>query len=162
MANIKKENCVSCGTHLIEKINWRKTSITRKCSKCLSDSRKEYYKENKERIIELKKERELENPQKLMFIRVKTRAKRRGIPFNLELSDIVIPDKCPIFNIPFVFGKKSPHNASLDRIDPSKGYVKGNVIVISYRANSIKNDATPDELRQVADYVDKLLISGYE
>ena len=97
-----------------------------------------------------------------MFTRVKTRAKKKGIPFDLELQDIIIPNKCPIFNVPFVFGKKSPHNASLDRIDPTKGYVKGNVVVISYRANSIKNDATPEELRLVADYVDQLLISRYE
>ncbi len=161
MSEYRKLNCIICADELIEGINWRRTSITRKCSACLSLDRKEYYQENIVRINELKKVRELQNPQQIMYTRVKTRAKTKGITFNLEIGDIIIPDKCPIFNTPFVFGKKSPYNASLDRIDPTKGYVKGNVVVISYRANSIKNDATPKELRQVADYVDALLISRY-
>ena len=42
---------------------------------------------------------------------------------------------------------------SLDRINPKLGYVKGNVQVISWRANNIKRDATAEELRLVADFV---------
>lgn len=159
---IRKQNCVVCGIHLEEGLNWRKTAIKRICSDCLSNDRKAYYVENKGRITELKRKRELANPEMLMYLRAKSRAKRKHIQFNLDITDIVIPDKCPVFNTPFVFGRKSPHNASLDRIDPTKGYIKGNIVVISYRANSIKNDATPAELRKVADYVDQLLISRYE
>ena len=44
-----------------------------------------------------------------------------------------------------------------DRIDPKKGYVKGNIIVVSMRANRIKTDATVDEIRKVADFYEKLL-----
>lgn len=97
-----------------------------------------------------------------MLSRVKTRAKKLGLPFDLELSDIQIPKECPVFKVPFVLGEKSKWNPSLDRIIPEKGYVKGNVVVISVRANSIKNDATPEELRLIADFVDKLLVSRYE
>jgi hypothetical protein len=97
-----------------------------------------------------------------MYTRIKTKAKKYQIPFNLEKSDIIIPECCPVFNVPFVVGEKSPWNPSLDRIDPTKGYVKGNVVVISVRANSIKNDATPAELRRIADFVDALLVSRYE
>lgn len=95
-----------------------------------------------------------------MYQRIKGRAKKHRLPFDLELEDIVIPDKCPVFGVPFVIGTKSKWNPSLDRIIPDKGYVKGNITVISVRANSIKNDATPDELRKVADYVDSLLGRG--
>jgi hypothetical protein len=120
-----------------------------------------WYKENQERIKTHAKKYRTENPNVIMYQRVKGRAKRMGIPFDLELEDIVIPDHCPIFNVPFVIGEKSPWNPSLDRIVPEKGYTKGNVVVISYRANSIKNDATPEELRKVADFVDLLLVSRY-
>ena len=46
---------------------------------------------------------------------------------------------------------------SIDRIDPKKGYVKDNIIVVSMRANRIKTDATVDEIRKVADFYEKLL-----
>ena len=45
----------------------------------------------------------------------------------------------------------------IDRIDPKKGYVKDNIIVVSMRANRIKSDATVDEIRKVADFYEKLL-----
>jgi hypothetical protein len=47
--------------------------------------------------------------------------------------------------------------ASLDRIDPSLGYVVGNIAVACYRCNAIKSDATPAELRQIASAVERLL-----
>lgn len=57
------------------------------------------------------------------------RAERKGLEFNLELSDIVIPDKCPILEVPFQFGTKGDYSytPSIDRIDNTKGYVKGNI-----------------------------------
>lgn len=160
--NNRKSNCTDCGVPLEEGINWRKTCIKRCCSSCLSSSRRQYYLENTQRINELRREHRLNKPELEIYNRIKSKAKRNSIPFDLVLEDIIIPEKCPIFNVPFVFGVKHIHNASLDRIVPSLGYVKGNVVVISVRANSIKNDATPAELRKVADYVDKLLISRYD
>ncbi len=52
-------------------------------------------------------------------------------------------------------GVANSHDASpsLDRLEPTRGYVKGNVAVISYRANRIKTDATAEELQRVLDWV---------
>ena len=80
--------------------------------------------------------------------RAKSRASKTGKKFNLELTDIQIPEICPVFKVPMK-GKYAP---SIDRIDSSKGYVKGNIHIISWRANSLKSDATPEELKQLSDY----------
>lgn len=82
--------------------------------------------------------------------RCKSRANKKGLTFDLTLEDIPdVPYMCPVFNVPMV-GRYSP---SLDRIDSSKGYVKSNIQIISTRANAIKNDATPEELRLLALFV---------
>jgi hypothetical protein len=92
--------------------------------------------------------------------RIKSRAKRDGIPFNLEAADIVIPDVCPVLGIPIVQnqGRQGyfPDSASVDRIVPSQGYVKGNVRVISQRANQLKSDATVAEMRLVLADLERL------
>jgi hypothetical protein len=85
----------------------------------------------------------------------KHRAKKHNLPFNLDLSDIKIPDICPVLGFPIkrdnrVFRFNSP---TVDRIIPNLGYVKGNVAVISFRANRIKIDATVEELEQVVQWL---------
>ena len=89
-------------------------------------------------------------------------AKRKGLPFNLT-SDYVKSiwnERCPMLGIRLermnVFGRKCDSAPSLDRIRPILGYVEGNVQIISWRANRIKNDATPEELWQIARYLKKI------
>lgn len=83
------------------------------------------------------------------------RARRKGLLCDIEVQDVVIPPLCPVLGIPLIFkgGKQSDNSPSLDRIVPSLGYVKGNVRVISWRANDVKGNATADELEAVARYV---------
>lgn len=86
------------------------------------------------------------------------RAEQEGLPFNLDESDVVVPSHCPVLGIPLQRCRGrgfNPNSPSLDKIVPELGYVKGNVRVISLRANALKKDATPAELRAVADYAER-------
>lgn len=87
-------------------------------------------------------------PEFFMLSNARTRAKERGQECTITEKDIVIPEVCPMLHIPLVkqFGVLSHNSPSLDRIDSTIGYVPGNVWVISHRANSMKNDASAEEL----------------
>ncbi len=90
--------------------------------------------------------------EQAMLNRSKSRAKRKGFEHNIKLDDISIPDNCPLLGIPLIKGQDSvqENSPTLDRIDSFKGYIKGNVWVISYKANTIKSNATPEELLRIA------------
>lgn len=90
-----------------------------------------------------------------MFNSAKYRAKKKGLSFTITKDDIVIPEFCPVFGIRLETSPevgRSDASPSLDRIDNSEGYVKGNVIVVSWLANRIKSDATVEQLRIVTDF----------
>lgn len=95
------------------------------------------------------------DPRRDILYAAKGRAKKLGIPFCLTVEDIYIPKACPILGIPLEVGSGTflDGSPSIDRIVPHLGYVKSNVTVISRRANSIKTDATLDELEAVTNYV---------
>ena len=98
-------------------------------------------------------------------MRAKQRAKKKNIDFNIELSDIFIPEYCPIFNIPIKLyledmsqsNSSRANTPSLDRIDSKKGYVKNNIIVISYRANIVKGQGTAMEHKKIAQWMKQKL-----
>ena len=87
------------------------------------------------------------------------RAKKKGVAFELRADDISIPEYCPVLGIPLIFSDmKNRHNSpSLDRIKPDLGYVSGNIIVVSWRANDIRRNFRPDELKTVGAFYEKLL-----
>lgn len=84
-----------------------------------------------------------------MFQMAKYRAREKGLPFNLDLADIVIPALCPLLEIPLFQsgGVLQDNSPQLDRRDNAKGYVKGNVRVISCKANRSKSDLTLEEMK---------------
>lgn len=102
-----------------------------------------YEKEYRKRWAETKVEKRL-------LYAARRRATIEQLDFNIEESDIIVPTHCPILKIPLVptrpRGDPRRDIASLDRIDPSKGYIKGNIEVISWLANTMKNNATPELL----------------
>jgi hypothetical protein len=89
----------------------------------------------------------------------KQRAKKQGVPFDLsplDLKEMGIPDVCPVLGIPLNkspgdgSGVRNDNSPSLDKFVPSLGYVKGNVHIISWRANRFKSDGTPEDWIKIA------------
>ena len=117
---------------------------------------RQYYQDNKDRCLRQSANRRarLRDPSgvnypQYLFETAKARARAKGREFSIDVGDIVIPPTCPILGIPLVLTntKQQPNSPSLDRIDSSQGYVKGNVRVISWRANTLKKDATIAEIK---------------
>ena len=97
------------------------------------------------------------DPIPQLFRATRTRAKRRGIPFEITVEDLrdAWRDTCPVFDVPLAkgAGAPSPWSPSLDKIEPARGYVPGNIQILSFKANSMKLDASRDELIQFARWV---------
>lgn len=87
-------------------------------------------------------------PIRKLVASAKQRALRKNIEFNISAADLALPEVCPLLGIPLKkgIGKISAGSPSIDRIDATKGYIKGNVWVISFKANAIKQNATIQEL----------------
>lgn len=120
-----------------------------------TETQTQWYYDNHEREKAKRREYSREfrraNPARRMLAAAKDRAKAKGLPFDLTLNDVIIPVLCPVFGVPLV--QHTAYAPSLDRIEPEKGYVKGNVQVISRKANLMKQDASLEELRRFAEWV---------
>jgi hypothetical protein len=97
-----------------------------------------------------------------MLVSARRRAKLQNIPFNIELGDIIITEKCPALGIKLEVGVGAVTNNSptLDKIIPELGYVKGNVVVISHKANTMKRDASLEEIFRLANWLASLNVSN--
>ena len=118
---------------------------------------------------------DLQNPvmrqTKSMVAKARARALKKNLPFDIDLAYIrsIVPSHCPVFNLPLEWSLRRelgpvslPNSPSLDRIDPSKGYVKGNVWIISNKANAIKNSATHEELKLVTKAVGEAIVNSLD
>lgn len=131
-----------------------------------------YYQKNKEHLNQLSaqynkrpdvkvkiskrnKKNRREKWPKCQIYALRHRAKILGVPFDLREEDIVLPKICPVLGFPLEVGegRLQFNSPSVDRIIPSRGYVTGNVKVISYRANTIKLNATIEEVEAVLRYM---------
>jgi hypothetical protein len=94
------------------------------------------------------------NPSARLLQSCKNRARRQKLPFDLNEQDLANPKQCPVLGIPLApdYTKRTDNTPSVDRIVPEKGYVRGNVAVVSWRANRLKNDASLSELRAIAGF----------
>lgn len=101
------------------------------------------------------------------------RAKEKELEHNIDVKYLrtIATSHCPYLGVELhwqvqrglgVSNRVFPNSPSLDRIDSSKGYVKGNVAIVSHRANSIKRDATEVELiemgRRIAELKMRLIV----
>lgn len=152
--------CTICNSEM----SVHKNSGRKICKECYPEYQREksrlYYERVKQsgRIHEYRnktrirsKEAHKKDPRRRMVTAAKVRAKKNGIPFDITYEDVFLPDECPILKKKFVFGTE--YCMSLDRIIPELGYTKGNVQIISMKANAMKNSATVEELVSMANWV---------
>jgi hypothetical protein len=157
--------CVECISRNSSENN-RKSYLKRKASGTQNTAetkerkrqiRKRYYEKNGATDNEKRRTRRLELGSEYISVALtalRGKSKKRNIPFDLEVSDVVIPEVCPVFGtkLKMNLGGAQDDSPSFDRINPVLGYVKGNVRVISNKANRIKSNATPEEIRMVYEY----------
>lgn len=111
-------------------------------------------KEKKRRVYKDPSELSMKEYFRETFRIRKANAKRRGKEYQITVEDLTFPETCPALGIPLIWGGKlSDNTATVDCLDPSKGYTPGNVLVISHKANRIKNSATAEEVQKVADWL---------
>ena len=95
-----------------------------------------------------------------VIAKAKNRAKNEGVPFDLTVADVSFPTRCPVFDILLCYSNKvhaRDNSPSFDKVIPERGYVRGNVRIISHRANRLKSDCTITELRQILNYMEDTL-----
>lgn len=109
---------------------------------------------NKVHYESVRKKNFIKDPQHYLWYVARTRSRQKGTEFKITKEDVIIPDKCPIIGIELTKGDGWKSNSmSLDRVDNSKGYIPGNVRVISRAANRMKSDMTIEILEQILRYM---------
>lgn len=104
-------------------------------------------------------DRHLACPEKQLWTSAKCRAKRYSVAFSINQEDIHIPEFCPALGMKLArgLGRLCDASPSLDRLTPARGYVLGNIAVISYKANRMKSNGSRDELRGLLRWMDSVL-----
>ena len=163
---IEGRSCTQCGEwKSADNFSWRGEGhkrLTSRCHACRRANLKEspesnrlrasaYYYKNRDSLLAGYRKARRTDIESALVLQAKGRAKRRGLEFDLLPSDISVPETCPVLGISLAVNdrKCGPNSPSLDRIDPLLGYVRGNVAVISHKANTIKSNATLAELEAV-------------
>ena len=159
---LNEHECPRCHKMFI-----RKSGSQHFCSQCISETtdfeRRKIWESLHPEMWEKRKESKRkyleQNYIKSKLNNARHRAEREGIEFNITEEDIIIPEKCPLLNVPLKIGTRLEYDysPSIDRIDNSKGYIKGNVWVISNKANSMKNSASTEELKAFCENILKLI-----
>lgn len=107
------------------------------------------------RMEEYPKDEKYVARQKLGYKILKQNVKYRGYSFELAKEDYRLLKECPVLGIPIAFhnNKIKADSLSVDRIDNNKHYTKDNIVLMSWKANSLKSNSTPEELAKVVAYM---------
>lgn len=108
-------------------------------------------KANPERRRKIRQDYRARDPIRYILHSSKYNAKAKGLEWTITRDDIQIPEVCPVFKVPFQPGTKFA--LSVDRIDSTKGYIPGNIQIISLLANAMKREATEEQLKQFAEWI---------
>jgi len=131
-------------------------SYYRKNKDAMYASNLKWRQANREKINACSRKNYYKNPVTNLFINARSRSREKGIEFTITKEDIVIPKTCPLLGTPIKIGG-GDWAPSLDRINGDLGYVPGNVMVVSFRANYIKSNATYQELEILAANLKKIV-----
>lgn len=148
-------------SHRCSSLNWIRDKKKKEKKSGQKRDAKPKSKSRKKSIAQRRKDWNRYKQEYKLLSRARTRANEKGLEFSLKLSDIKIPEKCPLLNIPFSLGQKkaTPNSPSLDRINPTKGYTPDNIWVISHKANTVKSDLTMQEIKKLVENLEIALIS---
>jgi hypothetical protein len=140
------------------------------CRACTYQSRKQWHLKYRQRKaaqrLAVASEWRRNNYATYTLMILRKRARDKGLSFNLEPIDLMLPELCPVLGIKLMNnrGKANDNSPSVDRIIPSLGYTKGNICIISHRANMLKNSASLAEMEAILNYMksasDLVLQSG--
>lgn len=130
----------------------------------VKQSRRDSYQTNRDTILaKLKKQRTgKEGYLKTMLRSAKSRAKENNLEFNIDFQYLqsIATDYCPVDGLPFDWDRQLEIDKSLplatpslDRVDSSQGYVKGNVKIIGWKWNAKKSNMNLDDLLLLVEYV---------
>lgn len=121
------------------------------------NKKKSWYLKNIEHVKEYNRQYRLDNPKKYLLRKAANNAQQSNREFNITEDDVIIPDICPVLNIPIYLkqdGSFNDNSPSLDRLDNSKGYIKNNVNVISWKANKLKGSAKLEDLKKIIEWME--------
>jgi len=152
----KTKQCSHCHKRLVANrfsSNARcKSGLASWCKKCASS-----YADKKRRMNP--------DPKYRLWLSTYCSAKRRRLEHTICPSDIPTPVFCPLIGIRLDYrrtkgqGKVKHNAATVDRIDNTRGYIPGNIQVLSSRANRVKSDFTLPQLKRLAEAILRLVSS---
>ncbi len=120
---------------------------------------RDYYANNKDKVKAVVSNWRKNAPwEKRQLLQIRQRSRQNGIEFDITIEDLLAikVDVCPALGLTLNYsntGKRLPETATVDRVDCSKGYTKSNIMILSWRANNLKRDASPDELKRLSDFL---------
>jgi hypothetical protein len=121
--------------------------------------RAEYNRTNAAHLSKMQKQHDMKQPFIYAFRRLKLRAKQNNLPFDLDAEYLVSiwTGNCAIFNtplqLPYSTARQVPDKATVDRVVPTLGYTKGNIMWVSNRANIIKSYGTLEDHEAIVNYI---------
>lgn len=147
--------CPSCGDTKIAKEFCKRVAssdgLGPTCKLCRNARRRELHKKNPIPLREQGRKWKRNNREKYILKKAKESAKKRNLDFSITVDDFSIPVNCPVLGmkLDLEVNERTDASPSIDRIDSNLGYIKGNVRIISWRANDLKKDASVWELELV-------------
>lgn len=149
----ERGRCVKCEEYVV---NYYKEHRDQEIARAQRSNKSK----TREEINEYKRNLNRRNPLNILLQQARRRSKLKNIPFDITVDDLTVLEICPVLGIKIQVnsGCVKENSISLDRIIPELGYVKGNVAIISYKANTIKNNASVEELEKVLNWLKAKII----